>query len=105
MRKNFVFFKEKQENYCRPMKERELNVFFSSVTLQPSFQRKQQQFNGSSTSPTPYSNYTSANSTLNRQGSNHGNNSGNMSELDNLLSDLKSSKYGQSLERRHNGEF
>lgn len=27
-----------------------------------------------------------------------------MSELDNLLQDLKSSKYGQSLERRHNGE-
>lgn len=74
-----------------------------SLSLQPSFQRKQ--FNGSSTSPTPYSNFTSANSTLARQGSAPGN---NMSELDSLLQDLKTSKYGQSLDRKqqqqHNGE-
>lgn len=82
-----------------------------SFCLQPSFQRKQQQFNGGSatTSPTPYSNYTSATSTLNRnQGSQaqHGNNPGNMTELDTLLQDLKSSKYGQSLERRqHSGKW
>lgn len=104
-----IMKRERDRERCRP---RLTNLLFHfhwppdavDVVLQPSFQRKQQQFNGSSTSPTPYSNYTSANSTLNRQGSNHGGNPGNMSELDNLLQDLKSTKYGQSLERRHNGE-
>lgn len=74
--------------------------FVPLFPLQPSFQRKQ--FNGSADSPTPYSNYSSATSTLNRPGGNQMQSGGNMTELDHLLQDLKSSKYGQSLERKHN---